>query len=63
MFNIWRQLRLAGSVLAIVGLLIHRIDMVVYSFMVVMIGAVNGLTSLEDRVTKLEPKEKTDEEA
>lgn len=56
-FNLWRQMRLAGGVLMVVGSYINRIDMIVIAFTIVMIGTVNGLASIENRVTALEPKE------
>lgn len=60
MFNLWRQLRLAGSVVMVAGSWMRRLDLVLIGFTVVMIGTINGLARVENQLQDLE-KGKTDE--
>lgn len=59
-FNFWRQLRLAGGVLMIVGSWINRLDLCIIGFAIVMVGTINGLARVETILAKSQ-KEDEDE--
>ena len=57
MFNPWRHLRLARSLIIIGTLVSHsHLDLFLLGAGLLSIGTVNGLLALEKRVTKLEEK-------
>lgn len=60
MYNFWRQLRLVGGVVCIAAALFHlNVAVPLIGLLLIAVGTVNGLYSLEQRVEDLE-KEKGD---
>lgn len=57
----WKQVRLAGSIVVIVGYF-YGGQIMMYGLIVVAIGTVNGVLSLEGRVEELEKKLYKEEE-
>ena len=53
-FNLWRQLRLIGSVTVIASYFVHNQVVLALGLGLIAVGTVNGIQSLENRITELE---------
>lgn len=53
-FNLWRQLRLIGSVTVIAAYFVHNQAVLALGLILIAVGTINGVQSLENRITELE---------
>lgn len=60
MWNPWKHLRLAGSVVMIAGAFTNTILLTFIGFFIQYVGVVGGLDLVERRLEALEPKEEDD---
>lgn len=57
MWNLWRHMRLAGSVVMVVGALFNTIPLILVGLFVQYLGLIGGLDLADRRLEELEAKE------